>query len=86
MKCQDLLKALNEYVDGTLDPSVCEDFEVHLEDCNPCQVVIDNIRKTITLYKDGEPFTLPAPFREQLYDCLETRWKEKFKADDAPKE
>ena len=54
MKCEELLAMLNEYVDGTVDPAICEEFEKHLAGCNPCQVVVDNIRKTITLYKDGE--------------------------------
>ena len=26
MDCEELLKMLNEYVDGTVDPSICEDF------------------------------------------------------------
>ena len=76
MKCPDLLKALNEYVDGTLDPSICEHFEEHLEDCNPCQVVIDNIRKTIALYKDGEPYSVPVEFESKLQKCLQDKWKE----------
>lgn len=78
MKCEELLAALNEYVDGELDPSICEDFEEHLADCNPCQVVIDNIRQTITLYKAGEPFELPAEFHAKLHQHLRARWKSKF--------
>ena len=27
MKCEELLNILNEYVDGTVDPSICEEFE-----------------------------------------------------------
>ena len=50
MKCEELLALLNEYVDGSVDPAICETFEHHLKGCNPCQVVVDNIRQTITLY------------------------------------
>jgi anti-sigma factor RsiW len=57
MKCEELLAMLNEYVDGTVDPAICEEFEKHMAGCNPCQVVVDNIRKTITLYKAGQPYT-----------------------------
>ena len=56
MKCEELLAMLNEYVDGTVDPAVCAEFEQHMAGCNPCQVVVDNIRQTITLYKDGQPY------------------------------
>jgi anti-sigma factor RsiW len=75
MKCQDLLQLLNEYVDGTLDPSFCEEFERHMAGCDPCQIVVDNIRKTITLYKAGQPSELSAPFRDQLHALLRDRWE-----------
>ena len=76
MKCEELLALLSEYVDGTVDPSVCKEFEQHMSGCNPCQVVVDNIRKTITLYKGGEPYPLPAAFRNRLHSVLRQRWKE----------
>ena len=76
MKCEELLKLLNEYVDGTVDPAVCEEFEKHMSGCNPCQVVVDNIRKTITLYKGGQPCELPEGFRQRLPSVLRQRWKE----------
>ena len=78
MKCDDLLKALNDYVDGRIDPAVCERFESHLAGCNPCQIVVDNIRQTITLYTAGEPYELPAEFGRELRRSLRERWKEKF--------
>jgi hypothetical protein len=76
MKCEELLAVLNEYVDGTVDPAICEEFEKHLAGCNPCQVVVDNIRKTITLYKDGKPYDLPVEFRQRLHDVLRNRFKQ----------
>ena len=76
MKCAELLTALNEYVDGTVDPAICEEFEAHMAGCNPCQVVVDNIRKTITLYKEGKPYELPAGFRHRCHTALRQRWKE----------
>ena len=42
--------------------------------CNPCQVVVDNIRKTITVYKNGQPYALPVEFRSQLHATLRERW------------
>ena len=75
MKCEDLLAALSDYVDGDLPPGICDAFEAHLKDCNPCQIVVDNIRRTITLYKAGEPFDLPAEFHQCLCRVLKDRWK-----------
>ncbi|MCU0872940.1 MAG: zf-HC2 domain-containing protein [Pirellulaceae bacterium] len=80
MNCDELLNALNEYVDGAIEPAVCEQFEHHLAGCNPCQIVIDNIRKTITLYKAGELYPLPPGFQQALRQNLRQRWREKFEA------
>ena len=80
MKCQDMLKMLNEYVDGTVDPAVCAEFEKHMAGCNPCQVVVDNIRKTITLYKEGKPVELPIEFQNRLHSVLRERWAETHRA------
>ena len=77
MQCDELLKALNEFVDGTLEPGVCEQFQQHLAGCNPCRIVVDNIRKTIQLYKGDEVFELPVEFRTRLHATLRDRWKAK---------
>jgi len=76
MKCEELLQLLNEYVDGTVDPAVCAEFEQHMAGCNPCQVVVDNIRQTIQLYRNGQPYELPIEFRTRLHAALRERWKE----------
>ena len=76
MKCEELLMLLNEYVDGTVEPGVCEQFEKHMAGCNPCRIVVDNIRKTITLYKGGRPHCLPIAFEQKLHAALRQRWKE----------
>jgi len=80
MTCEELLKALNEYVDGTLDLSLpeCQQFAEHLAGCNPCQVVVDNIRQTIALYRAGEPYPLPAAFQDRLQQALRERWQARF--------
>ena len=75
-----MLTMLSEYVDGTIDPSICDEFMKHLDGCNPCRIVVDNIRKTITLYKNDQPYELPTEFRERLHGALSNRWKKKFSA------
>ena len=77
MNCDDLLKALSEYVDGAVDPTLCRGFEQHLAGCNPCQVVVDNIRKTISLYKAGAPYPMPQEFHRRMREALRARWRER---------
>ncbi len=78
MKCEELLKAMNEYVDGQVNPAICAEFEQHLAGCNPCQIVVNNIRKTIRLYKDGQPYELPASLHQKLRSVLRKRWNERM--------
>ena len=80
MTCEELLKALNDYVDGAELTAICEEFSQHLAGCNPCQVVVDNIRQTIALYQAGKPYPLPKTFEERLQQELKSRWEEKFGA------
>ncbi len=74
MNCDELLAALNEYVDGTIAPGVCEELQRHLDGCNPCQVVVDNIRHTITLYRQGQAIEIPDACRQRLHAALRERW------------
>ena len=76
MTCEELLAMLNEYVDGTIAPEVCDRFRHHLDGCNPCQVVVDNIRKTITLYKEGQEVVIPIEFKKTLQENLRKKWRE----------
>jgi anti-sigma factor RsiW len=80
MKCKDLLKLLNEYIDGTIDPKICEEFERHMSGCNPCQVVVDTLKKTITVYKEGKPYEIPVEFKEKLHQAIREKWKQEFNA------
>jgi hypothetical protein len=78
MKCEELLKALNEFVDGTIEVGVCQEFQSHLAGCNPCKIVVDNVRQTIKLFKAGRPFDLPPVFQERLHGKLRERWSARF--------
>ncbi len=80
MTCDELLKALNDYVDGTLDltQAECAQYAAHLAGCNPCQIVVDNIRGTIQLFRAGQPFPLLIEFQDRMQAALRQRWQEKF--------
>jgi predicted anti-sigma-YlaC factor YlaD len=80
MNCEELLAALNDYVDGDVDPAICDAFQEHLQDCNPCQIVVDNIRQTIALYKAGERVEMPEELCAELRKALRTKWQQKYPA------
>ncbi len=83
--CGELLAILNDYVDGGVAPAVCKELETHLAGCNPCRVVVDNVRQTITLYRKNKPCKMPAAFHDRLYTALRNCWKEAGPAKKPPK-
>lgn len=76
MNCEELLAGLNEYVDGETRPAFCQAIQKHLGDCNPCRIVIDNIRQTIALCQAGRVMPLPAGLHDRLRSMLLDRWTE----------
>lgn len=78
MKCEEMLRALGDFVDGALEPSICAEFEKHLSGCVACQVVIDTVRQTVEIYKCGKPVELPAEFRARLDSALREKWRSRF--------
>lgn len=83
MKCKDLLALLGDYVDGAVDPALCEEFERHMSGCTACQVVVDNIRKTIRVYCEGREMALPEGFHTRLHDELRACWKKTHSREEA---
>jgi anti-sigma factor RsiW len=70
--CHEFLGSLSEYVDGTLDDSLCAEIERHMTGCDNCRIVIDTLRKTIELYQITvqEP-NLPQDVHSRLFHRLD---------------
>ena len=80
MRCEDLLALLGDYVDGELDPALCEVIREHIKKCSICELVVDNIRNTISLFNAGVPIEMPPELHDHLTNVLRDRWREKFSA------
>lgn len=78
MTCEELLTALNAVVDDASALALYGEFAEHLSGCNPCQLVVDNIRHTIQLFKYGAPYPMPPAFQDRFREALKARWKAKF--------
>lgn len=70
--CRHLLNSLSEYIDGTISDEFCYEIERHLSDCEDCQVVVDTLEKTVSLYRrSAEDIPeVPQDVRERLYKRL----------------
>jgi predicted anti-sigma-YlaC factor YlaD len=70
--CKALLGYLSDYVDGDLSEELCRQIESHVAECQDCRVVVDTLRKTVSLYHKSaaEPAELSGATREHLYKTL----------------
>jgi anti-sigma factor RsiW len=68
--CHGLLGQLSDYVDGELEAALCVELEAHLAECPNCRVMVDTVRKTITLYRSQSPVELPSDVQDRLYKVL----------------
>jgi anti-sigma factor RsiW len=70
-QCTQLLESISEYVDGTLDETLCIELERHMCECEDCQVVFNTLKKTIDLYRQASPgMDVPEDVRTRLYARL----------------
>ncbi len=77
-KCLDYIKELNDYLDGDLDPSVCAEIEKHIGECNNCRIMVDSLKQTVTLCREGKEEKLPEVLESRLNGLLKARWEKKF--------
>ncbi len=70
LTCRHLLDSLSDYIDGTLDETLCREIEAHMADCENCRIVVNTLEKTILLYRDLPASDLPDDVRQRLYTSL----------------
>ena len=73
MECKEMLEKLSEYIDGDLDPKLCEDLEKNMSDCNPCLIFVNTLKKTISLFKYASSEPLPKEVHLRLHDYLKKK-------------
>ncbi len=70
MDCNDLVKLVTAYLDGSLDSDTRVRFDMHLLECDGCENYLQQFRQTITTVgKIGNEELDPA-FRSRLLDAF----------------
>ncbi len=69
--CKSLLGSLSDYVDETAREEICRKLEDHLTGCEDCRIVVDTLKKTISLYHSNTETNLPSDVRERLFKQLD---------------
>ena len=70
MSCKDMLGSLSAYIDGELEAELCAEIEQHVATCTNCNLVVDTLRRTVTLYHEHGHEPLPEDVRQRLLAAL----------------
>ena len=74
MNCQEILEKIGDYIDRDIDPSLCEEIEKHIENCEPCVAFINTLKKTVELF--GQTTQAPPGIPEPVSANLKSYLKE----------
>ena len=68
--CAQLQAQLPDYLDGEAKDAICRAIEAHLASCDDCRVVVDTMKKTITLYRAAPREDVPQDVHARLVQVL----------------
>ena len=66
--CSEMFAKLSEYLDGELPDDVCERFDRHIGDCEPCVRFVESLRRALRLVESDDPIRLPDDVRRDLLE------------------
>jgi predicted anti-sigma-YlaC factor YlaD len=69
--CHDLLQGLSAYIDNEASKAICEKIDRHLAECDNCRIMLNTLRKTISLYQIVDTADeMPNEIQERLLKTL----------------
>ncbi len=80
-KCPDYISSLNDYLDGGVSPELCKEIESHLGECKNCRIMVDSLKQTVKLCREGREEKLPEALEAKLTGLLKQHWDKKFGKD-----
>jgi anti-sigma factor RsiW len=80
--CKKYIQEIAEYIDGEIDESLCADLVEHLKTCSNCRIMVDTLKQTVVLSRDGKIEKLPDELESKLNLALKKKWQQNFKGKD----
>lgn len=73
MKCKEAIREVSEFLDGKLDAALKRELEAHFSECEECNLVVVQTRKTIEFFIESEAPELPGDVHTRLHGTLRKR-------------
>jgi len=77
VNCTGAIRELSNYIDGSLELSIRQELERHLEHCHDCTIVVQQTRTSIEILVRCKPAALPSGVRERLHQKLREKLDKK---------
>ena len=77
-ECKKYIQDIVDYIDGELDETLCAELDKHLKECRNCRIMVDTLRQTVVLCREGKRERLPKSLESKLTSALRARWEKKF--------
>jgi predicted anti-sigma-YlaC factor YlaD len=77
MNCEQLVKYLSDYIDGSLGAELVAEAQEHLRTCQNCTVVLDSTQRTILLSRLQRGRRIPDDKRHALFDQIEAIFRQR---------
>ena len=75
LSCQEVLDQLSDYLDDEARAELVEQVDVHLHECEHCQVEVDTLRRTIMIYRCDEKVATPVSLSDKLQQALDQAYR-----------
>jgi len=70
-RCRDLFAQLSEYLDGTLEVSLCDEIQKHMKNCRGCEAFLADLERTVKRCQQYNPADASACAEKMRRELLE---------------
>jgi predicted anti-sigma-YlaC factor YlaD len=74
--CSEVLELMGDYLDADLREELRQAIDQHLHGCRDCQVEVDAVQKTVTLYQHERHIATPLVVSARLQESLARAYRE----------
>jgi len=73
LNCREAIREVSNFLDGDLSDGLKRELERHFAECEECNLVVVQTKKTIEIFIQSEPVDLPHEVRARLHGTLRKR-------------
>jgi len=69
-KCKKIMECLSDYMDGEASEQLCKMVEKHIEECNECRCMLENIKVIIEMLHSLPEEDIPEDVEKSVLEQL----------------